>query len=311
MTDQEGISTRRSLAALESLQTRSPMTILALGLAAVLVIAAADIATGEELAFSVFYLAPIVVAAWAGPAAVAGVVAVTAGLAFPIGDLLVGDDQVASWVPIWNFAVRSGTYLVVVGLTRALRNALAHESELARIDSLTSALNARSFVELAEREVARARRSGAPVTVVYLDLDGFKSVNDTFGHAAGDDVLKDVAGALRTGMRPTDVVGRLGGDEFALLLPDTDAAEATNPLNRMRAAVRTIAVRTGYAISASVGAATFLRPPQDVNALLRAADELMYQAKNEGKDRILQRVVEAQPATETHGPQRAALRSDS
>ncbi|HYP23865.1 MAG TPA: GGDEF domain-containing protein [Actinomycetota bacterium] len=281
-----------SMTIMEALDKRSPASVLALGLAAVGVIAAIDYATGAELAFSVFYLAPIIAVAWVGPPAVAGTVAVAAGLAFPVSDLLAADETVAVWVPVWNFAVRSGTYLVVAALTRALRRALDHERDLARIDPLTGALNARSFFELAEREVARSRRHGGPVTVVYLDLDGFKEVNDEHGHSAGDEVLKEVASMLYTGMRPTDVVGRLGGDEFALLLPDTDAPAATNPLNRMRAAVRTIADKRGYGVSVSVGAATFVRPPDDVNALLRAADGLMYEAKNAGKDRIVQRTVE-------------------
>jgi diguanylate cyclase (GGDEF)-like protein len=287
----KGTSVALSTSVVEALERRSAGARLALGLAAVAGTAALDYATGEELAFSVFYLVPIVAAAWVGPAVVAAVVAIAAGLAFPLGDLLAGDDPAAAWVPVWNFAVRSATYVVVVALTRALRRALEQERALARLDPLTGALNARSFFELAEREIARARRSGGPLTVAYLDLDGFKAVNDTFGHSAGDDVLKEVSDALGAGTRPADAVGRLGGDEFALLFPDTDAAEATNPLNRIRAAVKTMAERTGYRVSASMGAATFLRPPDDVNTLLRAADALMYEAKNAGKDRIKQRVV--------------------
>lgn len=282
---------------LESLDEWSPAAVLCAGLATVFAIAAVDYASGEELAFSVFYLVPVIAAAWVGPAEVAGTIAIVAGLAFPVSDLLAGDDPTASWVPVWNFAVRSGTYGVVAVLTRALRRALEHERRLARVDPLTGALNGRSFFELVEREVARSRRNGQPLTVAYLDLDGFKSVNDTHGHAAGDSVLKEVSAALSSGTRPNDAVGRLGGDEFAVLFPETDAAAATNPLNRIRASVRRYSDRTGYAVSASVGAATFLRPPEDVNALLRAADELMYEAKNAGKDRIHQGVVEeAAPA---------------
>lgn len=277
---------------LELLDRWSPAAVLFGGIAMVLGIAAVDYATGEELAFSVFYLVPVVSAAWVGRPEIAGLVAIAAGLAFPVSDLLAGDEPTASWVPVWNFAVRSGTYVVVAVLTRALRRALEHERELARIDPLTGALNARSFYELAERESARSRRNGQPLTVAYLDLDGFKGVNDTFGHAAGDDVLKEVSEALGIGTRPSDAVGRLGGDEFAVLFPETDAAAATNPLNRIRASIRKYAVRTGYEVSASIGAATFLRPPDDVNALLRAADELMYEAKNAGKDRIHQAVAD-------------------
>ncbi len=285
-----------SFALLQSLERRPPATVLILGLATVLLVAVVDYATGAELAFSVFYLVPVVATAWVGPAEVAAAVAVVAGLAFPVSDMLAGEEPGAAWVPVWNFAVRSGTYTVVTALTRALRRALEHERQLARLDPLTGTLNSRSFLELAEREAARSRRTGGALTIAYLDLDGFKAVNDTFGHSAGDDVLKQVADVLRTGTRPADVVGRLGGDEFVLLFPDTDAAAATNPLNRIRAAVRTYAEATGYGVTMSIGAATFTRPPDDVNALLRAADELMYEAKHTGKDRIHQRVVD-EPAS--------------
>jgi diguanylate cyclase (GGDEF)-like protein len=285
---------------LDALEERSAGTILGLALAMVAAIAVIDYATGKELAFSVFYLVPVVAAAWIGRGLVAAAVAVTAGLAFPVSDLLAGGDSSAAWVPVWNFGVRSGTYLVVVVLTRALRRALEQERALARVDPLTGALNSRSFYEIAEREIARSRRTGNPLTVAYLDLDGFKEVNDRFGHSAGDDVLKEIASVLAAGTRPMDAVGRLGGDEFALLFPDADAGAATHPLERVRAAVRAMADRTGYAVSASIGAATFAQPPDDVNALLRAADQLMYEAKAAGKDCIQQRVVE-EPASSDAG----------
>lgn len=281
----------QSRPALKSLEGWSQPTVLLVGVALVLLIAGLDYATGEELAFSVFYLVPIIGVAWLGTPAVAAVVAVAAGAAFPVSDMMAGEDPSASWVPFWNFAVRSGTNLVVAGLTRALRRTLDHARELARVDPLTGALNARSFFEITEREVARARRGERPLTVVYMDLDGFKAVNDTFGHSAGDEVLRVVSDMLCTGTRPSDVVGRLGGDEFAIVLPETDAEAAASPLDRIRASVKEVAADLGYGISASIGAVTFVRPPEDVNALIRAADELMYEAKHAGKDRVEQRVV--------------------
>ena len=288
---QKGVEELSTRSAVESLSSRSPAFVLVLGVALVLAIALLDYASGEELAFSVFYLVPVAGVAWVGPPLVAAVVAVAAGAAFPVSDMLAGEDPSASWIPLWNFGVRSGTNLVVAGLTRALRHALDQERALARMDPLTGALNARSFFEVTGQEVARARRTERPMTVVYLDLDGFKAVNDTFGHSAGDDLLREVSEALCSDTRPTDVVGRVGGDEFALVFPETDAAAAVNPLDRIRASVRGIADRMGYGISASIGAATFIYPPEDVNELLRAADELMYEAKGAGKDRVEQRIV--------------------
>lgn len=281
-----------SRSVLEALEERSDTTVLAIGIALVLLTAGLDYATGEELAFSVFYLVPVVGAAWLGSPLVAGVVAVAAAAAFPVSDMLAGVDPTASWVPFWNFAVRSGTNLVVAGLTRALRGSLDQARERARVDPLTGALNARSFFEVTAQEAARARRSERPLTVVYLDLDGFKAVNDTFGHSAGDEVLKEISELLCGGTRPSDAVGRIGGDEFALVLPETDAEAATKPLDRIRNAVKDAAGRLGYGVSASIGAVTFVHPPDDVNELLRAADAAMYEAKHAGKDRVEQRVVE-------------------
>ena len=281
----------RSRSALEAFEEWSQGTVLVAGVALVVLIAALDYATGEELAFSVFYLVPVVGAAWLGSPPVAAVVAVAAGAAFPVSETLAGHDPSSSWVPFWNFAVRSGTNLVVATLTRALRGSLDQAHELARVDPLTGALNARSFFEVTEQEVARARRGAKPLTVIYLDLDGFKAVNDTFGHSAGDEVLRQVSDMLCAGTRPSDVVGRLGGDEFALVLPETDADAAANPLDRIRSAVKEVAEGLGYGVSASIGAVTFVHPPEDVNVLLRSADELMYEAKHAGKDRVEQRVV--------------------
>lgn len=281
----------QSRSALESFERWSQTTVLVAGIALVLLIAALDYATGEELAFSVFYLVPVVGAAWLGSPPVAAVVAIAAGAAFPLSDMLGGVDASASWVPFWNFAVRSGTNLVVAGLTRALRGTLDQARELARVDPLTGALNARSFFEVTEREIARARRGERPLTVAYMDLDGFKAVNDTFGHSAGDEVLRVVSNMLCAGTRPADVVGRIGGDEFALVLPETDAEAAARPLDRIRSAVKEVAAELGYGVSVSIGAVTFVRPPDDVDALIRAADELMYEAKHGGKDRVAQRVV--------------------
>jgi diguanylate cyclase (GGDEF)-like protein len=152
---------------------------------------------------------------------------------------------------------------------------------------LTGALNRRAFLEAAERERLRAERRGEPLSVAYLDLDGFKEVNDRHGHQEGDRVLEDLADRVLQTIRGTDLFCRIGGDEFVLLLPDTGAREAAAVLQRARAAM----ADGGSPVTASVGIATFRIVPTGVAAMVEAADELMYRAKGRGKDRIVGAVL--------------------
>jgi diguanylate cyclase (GGDEF)-like protein len=174
----------------------------------------------------------------------------------------------------------------VVATLAALRERLGREELLARTDALTHIPNRRAFFEAAALEVERARRTGRPITAAYVDVDGFKDVNDRLGHAQGDALLVSVAQTLRSATRAIDAVARLGGDEFGLVLPDTDAAKAEGLLVRLRAAVVDAMGRDGWGTSVSIGAATFLSPPASVDEMMARADELMYAAKHDEKGSI-------------------------
>lgn len=160
---------------------------------------------------------------------------------------------------------------------------LLHE---ARTDPLTGLLNRRALDERLAEELARQHRGGGPVSLLLLDVDHFKRVNDERGHAHGDEVLRAVADAMREVGRATDVIGRIGGDEFAMLLVDTGEAGAQVAAERLCDDVRCI--RAG--ITASVGAAT-AEPSAGctVSELVRAADEALYTAKHLGRDRAVAR----------------------
>jgi diguanylate cyclase (GGDEF)-like protein len=148
-------------------------------------------------------------------------------------------------------------------------------ARMSRTDHLTGTLNRRGFHERVEGELARADRTGEPVALVLVDLDGFKHVNDAHGHAAGDQLLCWVADVLRGGLRPSDAAGRLGGDEFALLLPGIDAEAGRDVAERLR---MTLARRT----AASFGVAEFpLR--RDAEALMAHADAELYREKPRGR----------------------------
>jgi diguanylate cyclase (GGDEF)-like protein len=146
--------------------------------------------------------------------------------------------------------------------------------------------NRRAFYEMVQAERARSARYGRPITLGYLDVDNFKRVNDTFGHAVGDELLACVAQVLRTRLRTSDSVGRLGGDEFALLLPETSAQAGEVALQSLRAALVDTMKLRGWPVTFSIGAATFLENPPSTEQMIRTADELMYTVKKSGKNRV-------------------------
>jgi diguanylate cyclase (GGDEF)-like protein len=175
-------------------------------------------------------------------------------------------------------------------------------------DALTRVHNRRSILGLLEREVARARRLGAPLSVVILDLDHFKRINDTWGHGTGDRVLQEAARLLATTLRQSDEVGRLGGEEFMLLLPDTPEEGALQLTERCRQLLAALAVTaddgTPVPVSASFGlACNAQRPDMSVDALVQAADASLYRAKEAGRNRIeLARLPERATAAATPAP---------
>jgi diguanylate cyclase (GGDEF)-like protein/putative nucleotidyltransferase with HDIG domain len=168
----------------------------------------------------------------------------------------------------------------------AIDNSLRFEfaTNAADTDELTGLVNARYLFGHLQQEVARNSRSGGAFTVVLLDLDGFKSANDRFGHLAGNRILQAVAAGLRQNCRAGDVVARLGGDEFVLVMPDAEkGVDAT--LARMQATIRTLTVETSFAaeITFSAGVARYPDDGVDAEALLEKADERMYDSKRRRK----------------------------
>jgi diguanylate cyclase (GGDEF)-like protein len=174
----------------------------------------------------------------------------------------------------------------------ALENARLHRAveRQASLDGLTGLANRRSAQEALHAEVSRATRFGGEVALVMADLDGFKAVNDRFGHPVGDTVLRDFAETLRATVREVDVAGRWGGEEFIVILPGTDGIGAAQLAERVRVAFeerRVLTVDgTPIPVTASFGVAAYPdHTPED--ALVAAADAALYQAKREGKNRVV------------------------
>lgn len=172
-------------------------------------------------------------------------------------------------------------------LDTALR--LKRANALSSVDDLTGLYNSRFLDGALRREVKRAVRTGRPLSLLFVDLDGFKGINDRYGHLCGSRALVEAADRIRSGARETDIVARFGGDEFALILPDTGREGAMLVARRVRERVSGLpflaAEGIGYRLTASVGAATLCEAGTP-ESLLAAADTAMYRVKGRGKDGI-------------------------
>lgn len=184
-------------------------------------------------------------------------------------------------------------YVLAHALERTARYGFQLELRLeaeARLDPLTGIPNRRRFEEQAEQEVERAARFKRPLAVLLLDLDHFKSVNDRFGHATGDHVLKSVARLVSNNLRQTDLFARLGGEEFVALLPETDLDAAEGLAGRLRHLLSFAPLRYEGAeieVTASIGVAAYGPELPSVAAILRAADEALYAAKSGGRNQVV------------------------
>lgn len=183
----------------------------------------------------------------------------------------------------------------MLGLRRLFDRLQGQEAELerqVRTDYLTGLLNRRAFCELGALEVQRAHRHPAPLSVLALDLDHFKRINDQHGHAAGDRVLKSLATTCRRMLRSIDLTGRLGGEEFAVLLPHTPLETALRVAERLRLAIAEgrMSLDSGQEVSVtvSIGVATWSPGDADLQALLNRADVALYAAKHAGRNQVVQ-----------------------
>jgi diguanylate cyclase (GGDEF)-like protein len=161
---------------------------------------------------------------------------------------------------------------------------------LAERDALTGLYNRRSFDQQMDAEIARFERYHRPFSVIMMDLDFFKKVNDQYGHDAGDDVLRTVGGIIASSLRDVDIAARVGGEEFALLLPETDKAAAVEIAERIRRRIETTEITAAghrLQVTSSAGVMAVPANASDVGNVMRAADQLLYEAKRLGRNRVV------------------------
>ena len=252
----------------------------------VLVVGFLDYATGFEISFSVFYLIPVSLAAWVSGRWAGFGISVFSAFVWLYANKIAGETYSNGLVPYWNGLTRLLFFLVVSSLLAELRQILENERKLARTDLLTGAYNRRVFYDVLAVELIRSERYGRSFTLLYIDLDNFKKVNDEFGHQTGDEVLKSLTETVAKNIRVTDVFCRLGGDEFAMLMPETDLEASQTIVPRLQATLMGLMEGKNWPVTFSIGALTCTKPHQSSEQLIAKADQLMYQVKQSTKNGI-------------------------
>ncbi len=235
-----------------------------------------------QIGFSIFYLVPITIAAWYAGLRPGMFVACVGTTVWFVADQLAGIPGVPLYTALWNAVVRLGFFTVIV----VLLDGFKREKSFAREDSLTGLGNRRYFFERADEEMQRARRYGHPFSMAYIDIDDFKFINDRYGHAEGDALLKHAGRTIAGHIRKTDIAARLGGDEFAVLIPESGDEAAELFFSKLRDLLSEATRERPWPATFSIGVVTFKKPPESIDEMIRIVDRLMYSAKNSGKNLV-------------------------
>ena len=207
---------------------------------------------------------------------------------------IIAAEIVTSW--LFDEADQPKTLLGVSRDITERRKAQEILVRIAQTDALTGLANRRHFMQSAEQELARTARYGGPLSVMMVDIDFFKKVNDTHGHQTGDLVIQSMASVCRATLRECDIIGRLGGEEFAVVLPETDAPRALEAAERLRQSIAATSVplKDGALVqfTVSIGVVTLIDAQTDIDTLLGCADTALYEAKRSGRNLVRVGVVE-------------------
>lgn len=276
---------------------QSAAVITCLSCALILLVAAIDHVSGDELSASIFFLVPISITAWYATRGIGYTVSLLSAAAWMLVEYFSPHQYSQAWILLWNSLVRLGFFLVVAYLLTELRSHLERHREMASTDSLTGLLNRNGFFQRARIAINSASRYGYEMAIAYIDLDGFKRINDTLGHQQGDEALTTIASLLRGSSRESDVVARIGGDEFVVLLPDTSLSGANAYFAKLHTELHHEAATRGWSgLGFSIGAVVFAKAPADLGDALKLADTVMYRVKQSGRSGVIVEGAAAAPA---------------
>ncbi len=267
----------------------SSLFIVVLAVCLVLTLGYIDFMSGFEMSFFIFYIFPVAMAAWYLGLGAGLVISLLSVAVWLIADKATGHVYSAEWIQHWNAGTRLVFFVISTYLIATLKKRYDIEKNAARVDGLTGALNGRAFRERLEWQFALSSRTKSPMALAVIDLDNFKMINDTMGHAAGDQVLQNIASVILKNLRNTDSFGRMGGDEFALFFPATDEKGARAKLNDLLKELQNAMTQKGWAVGFSIGAVAINAGDKEIpnyQDALKSADVLMYDVKKGGKNAV-------------------------
>ncbi len=269
----------------------NPAVIWQLSLLLVLAIIIADVLTGNIISCEPFLIFPIILTSWYGSKRTGVLLSVLTTIAWLGTKLYFFGFPYISWSIILDGITQLISYILLAIIITNFRKVHKYEEVAADTDSLTGLLNPRGFyVEMAD-ELLRSIQYKHTFSLAYIDIDNFKSINDSFGHETGDRLLKEMSTCLKSSLRKTDKIARIGGDEFVCLLPNTNSEVAKEVFTKVIKLLCQNMESSNWKVTFSIGMMTFDSPPNNVKQAVNCADELMYSVKNGGKNNIIYKKI--------------------
>ena len=245
--------------------------------------------TGPEFQISQFYLIPIIIATWYVGRSAGIVIATISILLWLVFDYFTIQSLALGVAVGLNVIFRLMLFILIIQLVHKSNDLIEKLQDLAETDPLTLIPNRRSFFKSASKELERAKRYNHIMSLLYMDLDNFKTVNDTTGHLSGDKLLIIVAEVLLNNTRQIDLLARMGGDEFCVLLVETGKTEAVNFYEKLQDEILKKMHVNEWPVTLSSGIVTFYKQPESVKDMISQADIIMYSVKRSGKNNMIQK----------------------
>ncbi len=275
----------------EELESRPKIMYVLIGITMIWALHTVDYFFYPGVGFSLLYWIPVSMATWFSGIWGGVIVALSSSIGWAIHDYLKG---INFQDPVRTIFLELGFLLVGAYILANLKKSLEVEKSFAETDPLTNVGNWRWFTQKADYEIKRAVRYKRVMSLMYLDIDNFKHMNDTYGHITGNELLTMVGLTIKNHTRKTDIAARLGGDEFAVLLPETNESQALVVALKLKELLDKAMRATKWPVTFSIGIVTFEQPPANVDDLVRLADAMMYEAKDKGKNRTEVRVFQGE-----------------